>query len=98
MKTVIKILGIDEKDFKRFIQVEPFAYIPYIDPEYVYATNYKCRFTIENKTVENQLREPLLAIANRLLPKDIIDSFEKANTREKSGFGKTFKGLFSKGE
>ncbi len=81
--------GIPKKEVERELSVDFLSEIPYINPELVYSSVYKCNIPYNISDIKKELEVPYHSILKKILPKDM---WLKVMEDEKKGlFSKLFK-------
>lgn len=79
--------GVDLKELKRYIEVEPATRIPYIDISLVYQSLYKGKILYDYEEAREVLNEAFIPLFKELLPIELIkDSITKRDESKTKGF------------
>ncbi|QSX05466.1 hypothetical protein JYG23_12385 [Sedimentibacter sp. zth1] len=71
--------GVDKSELLNNLDIEPIAYIPYLDPQYVYKATSENKIPYNYKYVKEKLEKPMTKLAKNILPKEI--EFKKQKHR-----------------
>ena len=68
--------GVDEVELLNIIDIDTIAYIPFIDPQYIYFAAYKNKIPFAIKDVKDKLEKPFEKIIKKIIPEE-INNFKK---------------------